>query len=272
MQTLATLQEAGMDSPDPLFSLAGKTALVTGGTSGIGEMIARGLVRRGVKTYITGRDAGRAEEAAEQLSGECGGSCIGLAADFSSQDGPAALAAEIAAREDRLHVLINNAGTNAPGELAKMTIDDWDEVMAVNLRGPVFLVRELLPLLRAAASAEDPARVINVGSIGGLHVPNWEAHPYGASKAAIHHATRSLAKALGKDRITVNAIAPGPFPSKMHDTSSEATQKSVATYIPLRRPGEPEDAEGAVVFLASRAGAYVNGHVIPLDGGYIAAL
>jgi NAD(P)-dependent dehydrogenase (short-subunit alcohol dehydrogenase family) len=114
--------------------------------------------------------------------------------------------------------------------------------------------------------------VINVGSIGGLHIPNWEAHPYGASKAAVHHVTRSLAKSLGHDYITVNAIAPGPFPSKMHDTSSEATQKSIATYIPLGRAGTPEDAEGAVVFLSSRAGSYVNGHVLPLDGGYVAAL
>jgi NAD(P)-dependent dehydrogenase (short-subunit alcohol dehydrogenase family) len=144
--------------------------------------------------------------------------------------------------------------------------------MGVNLRAPVFLVRALLPLLKAAARQGDPARVINVGSIGGLHVPGWEAHPYGASKAAIHHVTRSLAKALGKDNVTVNAIAPGPFPSKMHDTESEATQKSIAAYIPLGRAGEAEDAQGAVIFLASRAGAYVNGHVLPLDGGYIAAL
>jgi NAD(P)-dependent dehydrogenase (short-subunit alcohol dehydrogenase family) len=134
------------------------------------------------------------------------------------------------------------------------------------------LTRELLPLLRAAAVAPDPARVVNVGSIGGLHVPAWEAHAYGASKAAVHHLTRSLAKALGKDNITVNAIAPGPFPSRLTDTASEAVQKSVATYIPLGRPGAAEDVEGAVVFLASRAGAYVNGHTIPLDGGYIAAL
>ena len=261
-----------MDGRDPLFSLAGKTALVTGGASGIGTMIARGLVRRGVKTYLTGRDAGRAEALAQELSREQGGTCIGLAADFSSPEGPAALAAAIAAREDKLHILVNNAGTNAPGDLAGMTLADWDEVMGVNLRTPVFLARELLPLLRAAASAQDPARIVNVGSIGGLHVPGWEAHPYGASKAALHHVTRSLAKALGKDHITVNAIAPGPFPSKMHDTQSEATQRSVATYIPLQRAGEAEDAEGAVVFLASRAGAYVNGHVLPLDGGYIAAL
>lgn len=261
-----------MDDSDPLFSLTGKTALVTGGGSGIGTMIARGLVTRGVRTYVTGRDPGSIADFAEQLSSECGGTCIGLAANFSEPNGPTALGEQLASLEDRLHLLVNNAGTNCDGDLAGLAPEDWDEVLAVNLRAPVFLVRALLPLLRAAASAGDPARVVNVGSIGGLHVPNWEAHPYGASKAAIHHVTRSLAKALGKDQITVNAIAPGPFPSRMHDTGSEATQKSIATYIPLQRAGEAEDAQGAIIFLASRAGAYVNGHVIPLDGGYIAAL
>jgi NAD(P)-dependent dehydrogenase (short-subunit alcohol dehydrogenase family) len=144
--------------------------------------------------------------------------------------------------------------------------------MNVNVRAAYFVTQQLLPQLRAAASDEDPARIVNVGSIGGLHIPNWEAHAYNASKAAIHHLTRSLCKALGEDRITVNAIAPGPFPSRLTDTSSDAVKKSVATYVPLGRPGTAQDAEGAVVFLTSRAGAYVNGTTIPLDGGYIAAL
>jgi NAD(P)-dependent dehydrogenase (short-subunit alcohol dehydrogenase family) len=256
---------------DELFYLEGKTALVTGGGSGIGAMIARGLVSRGVRTYVTGRDAAKIAEFAAELSAS-GGSCTGLAADLSVRHGPEALAEQIGAVEDRLHILVNNAGTNADGGLDALSQDTWDEVLAVNLRAPVFLVRALLAQLKAAATPADPARVINVGSIGGLHVPNWEAHPYGASKAGIHHVTRSLAKALGRDHITVNAIAPGPFPSKMHDTSSDATQQSIATYVPLGRAGSAEDAEGAVVFLASRAGAYVNGHVLPLDGGYIAAL
>src|SRR5690606_32583805 len=195
-----------------------------------------------------------------------------LAADLSAKDGPEDLARQLAEREGALHILVNNAGTNADGTLETLTAEDWQDVMEVNLRAPVFLVRALLPQLRVAATNADPARIINVGSIGGLHVPNWEAHPYGASKAALHHVTRSLAKALGKDSITVNAIAPGPFPSNMHDTTSEATQRSIATYIPLGRAGEAQDAQGAVIFLASRAGAYVNGHVIPLDGGYIGAL
>lgn len=260
-----------MSISDPLFSLAGKIALVTGGGSGIGAMIARGLVRRGVKTYITGRNQEQVSSTAQEMS-TAGGECIGLAADFSNQEGPAALAAEITGREERLHLLVNNAGTNAAGSLAEMTVDDWDLVLNVNVRAAFFLIPQVLPLLKASASDEDPARIINIGSIGGLHIPNWEAHAYNASKAAIHHLTRSLCKTLGKDRITVNAIAPGPFPSRLTDTGSEAVKKSVATYIPLGRPGSAQDVEGLVVFLASRAGAYVNGTTVPLDGGYIAAL
>lgn len=256
---------------DHLFDISGKVALVTGGTSGIGTMIARGLVARGVRTYITGRDLARAEAAAAELAAG-GGACLALAADFADPAAPAALAAALAEREPALHILVNNAGANADGALATGTLEDWDAVLNVNLRSVFFLTRALLPLLRAAASPADPARIVNVGSIGGLHVPNWEAHSYGASKAAIHHLTRSLCKALGRDHITANAIAPGPFPSKMHDVESEATRKAIETYIPLRRAGAAEDVQGAVLFLASRAGAYVNGHTIPLDGGYIAAL
>lgn len=260
-----------MDGSDPLFSLSGKTALVTGGGNGIGAMIAGGLLRRGVRTYITGRDAAQVEASARELAAG-GGECIGLVAELSSTEGPVALARQLEEREDSLDILVNNAGANAVGSLAEMTVEDWDLVLNVNVRAAFFLIRELLPLLKAAASDEDPARVINVGSIGGLHIPNWEAHAYNTSKAATHHLTRSLCKALGKDRITVNAIAPGPFPSRMTDTDSEAVRKSVSTYVPLGRPGSPADAEGAVVFLASRAGAYVNGTTIPLDGGYVAAL
>lgn len=257
---------------DSLFDVSGKIALVTGGTSGIGRMIAEGLVQRGVKTYITGRDAARAERAAGEIAAACGGLCIGLAADLGDPDGPKALTQALAERETQLDLLVNNAGASAEGSLEKSTLDDWNLVMDVNLRGAFFLVRELRTLLRASASDADPARIINIGSIGGLHVPNWEAHAYGASKAALHHLTRSLAKALGPDRITANAIAPGPFPSGLTDTSSEAVRKSVATYIPLGRPGCADDVVGVVTFLASRAGAYVNGSTIALDGGYIAAL
>ena len=255
---------------DELFAVQGKVALLTGGTSGIGSMIARGLVRRGVKTYIVGRDLAQTQDAAAQLSRE--GICIGLAADLADAQGPQQLAAELARHEPRLNLLINNAGASERGTLETVTVADWDSVLNVNLRAGFFLIQHLLPQLRAAATAVDPARIINIGSIGGLHIPHWDAVPYGASKAALHHMTRALTKRLGKDNIVVNAIAPGPFPSRLTNTDSDAVKKSVQTYIPLRRPGEPEDIEGLVVFLASRAGAYVNGTTIPLDGGYMAAL
>lgn len=256
---------------DELFSIHGKVALVTGGTSGIGRMAAQALVRRGVRTYITGRDAQVSASVARSLCA-AGGKCTGLAADLALPDGPQQLAAAFGAHETALHLLVNNAGANEKGTLETARIEDWDQVMSVNLRAAFFLVQQLLPSLRAAASTEDPARIINIGSIGGLHVPDWEAYPYGASKAALHHLTRALAKRLGREHITANAIAPGPFPSRLTDTTSAAVQKSIETHVPLGRAGEPEDVEGLLVFLASRAGAYVNGSTIALDGGYLAAL
>jgi NAD(P)-dependent dehydrogenase (short-subunit alcohol dehydrogenase family) len=253
---------------DALFDIRGKVALVTGGTSGIGLMIARGFVNRGARTYVASRDQQRSDAVAAEL----GGGCVGLCADLGEKDGPAALARALGKHESKLDILINNAGANDKSKIEEMSADGWDQVFDVNLRGAFFLVQQLLPQLRAAASADSPARIINIGSIGGLHIPNWEAYPYGASKAAIHHLTRALAKRFGPDHILVNAIAPGPFHSRLTDTNSDAVKKSVQTYIPAGRPGTPEDIEGLAVFLASRAGAYVNGSTIPLDGGYIAAL
>jgi NAD(P)-dependent dehydrogenase (short-subunit alcohol dehydrogenase family) len=254
---------------DDLFAIRGKVALVTGGTSGLGLMISKALVRRGVRTYICGRDSAAVRDVAAGLAAD--GDCFGLAADLAFEDGPARLAAQLE-HEPRLHILVNNAGANERGTLESVSVPDWDAVLNVNLRAGFFLAQQLLPKLRAAASSSDPARIINIGSIGGLHIPNWDAFPYGASKAALHHLTRALAKRLGKDHITANAIAPGPFPSRLTDTDSAAVKKSVETCIPLGRAGTPADIEGLVVFLASRAGAYVNGATIPLDGGYIAAL
>jgi len=255
---------------DELFDVRGKVALVTGGTSGIGKMIARGLVRRGATTYITSRDAQRALDVASELAAE--GRCIGLAANLAEASGPSQLAAQFARLENRLDLLVNNAGANHTGALEELSPADWDSVLDVNLRAAFFLVQQLLPQLRAGATTQDPSRIINIGSIGGLHIPNWDAFPYGASKAALHHLTRALAKRLGREYITVNAIAPGPFPSRMNDVEAEGVRRSIQTFIPLNRPGTPEDVEGLVVFLAARAGAYVNGATIPLDGGYLAAL
>jgi len=256
---------------DELFSVAGKVALVTGGTSGIGRMIAQGFVRRGVKTYIVARDLDRAEATAAELAAD-GGDCFALAADLADPEAPAALIAALAGREARLDILVNSAGANNKEPIADVTAQGWDDIMDVNLRAPFLLTQQALPLLRAAASETVHASVINLGSIGGLHIPNWETYPYGASKAAIHHLTRALAKRLGAEQIRVNAIAPGPFHSRLTDTTSEATRKSIQTYIPVNRPGTPEDIQGVCIFLASRAGAYVNGSTIALDGGYIAAL
>lgn len=256
--------------PEDIFDISGKTALVTGGTSGIGLMIATALVKRGVRTWITGRDQAQGDAIAAQLARA--GQCAALAADLADAEGPARLAAGFARRETALHILINNAGASERATIDTLSVADWDRVLDVNLRAPFFLVQQLLPQLRAAAAAADPARIINVGSIGGAHIPNWEAFPYGASKAGLHHLTRALTKRLGREHITANAIAPGPFPSRLTDTASEAVQKSVQTHVPLGRTGEPQDIEGLVVFLASRASNYINGVTIPLDGGYLAAL
>src|SRR5262249_19150369 len=245
-------------------------ALVTGGTSGIGKMIAQGYVRRGVRTYIAARDQGRCDATAAELSAF--GACFGIAADLGAEDGPAGLGKAPAGREEKLDILVNNAGFDARGSVKDFSPEAWDSVLDLNVKGLFFLTQAVLPLLKKSAHAADPARVINIGSIGGLHVPNWEAHAYGASKAAVHHLTRSLAKHPGRENIVVNAIAPRPLPSGVNDVESEQTKKTNATYIPLNRPGRPDDIEGLTVFLASRAGAYVNGHTIPLDGGYIAAL
>ena len=252
-----------------LFSIAGKVALVTGGSSGIGLMIARGLVANGAKVYIASRKAEVCEEVAAELSKE--GTCIALPANLATEEECRRLAGELAAREPALHVLVNNAGANWGAPLAEYPDAAWDKLLALNVKAVFHLTRALLPQLEKAASAEDPARVINVGSIDGLQVPVLETYAYSASKAAVHHLTRVLARKLAPQKITVNAIAPGPFDSKMMAETMRNFGPMIIESCPLKRIGTPEDMAGVAIYLSSRAGAYVTGAVIPVDGGITAA-
>jgi len=248
-----------------LFDLSGKTALVTGGTRGIGLMIARGLLQAGARVYISSRKADACAAAERELAGH--GTVAAIPADLSGEPECLRLAAEVAARERALHVLVNNAGATWGAPLAEFPAAAWDKVVDLNLKAPFFLTRALLPLLEAAGTPDDPARVINIGSIDGLRVPPFPTYSYSASKAGLHHLTRVLARELGPRRITVNAVAPGPFESKMMAATLESFGDAIADAAPLRRIGRPDDMAGVAVFLASRAGAYVTGAVIPVDGG-----
>ncbi len=248
-----------------LFSIEGKVALVTGGSRGIGLMIARGYVEAGARVYVSSRKASACEEVAAELSKV--GTCIAAPADLSSEAEAVRLAGEIADREPALHILVNNAGTNWGAPLAEYPDAAWDKVLALNVKAVFHLTRALLPQLEAAARPGDPARVVNIGSIDGLHVPGLETYAYSTSKAAVHHLTRVLARQLAPRGITVNAIAPGPFESKMMAETLERFRDAIIGSCPMGRIGEPEDMAGVAIYLASRAGAYVTGAVIPVDGG-----
>jgi NAD(P)-dependent dehydrogenase (short-subunit alcohol dehydrogenase family) len=248
-----------------LFSVEGKAVLVTGGSRGIGRMIARGFVEAGARVTLSSRKAEVCREVAEELAAL--GHCAALPADVSTQEGCERLAGELAAREPALHVLVNNAGANWGAPLAEYPDAAWDKVLALNVKAVFHLTRACLPQLEKAASAADPARVINVGSVDGLHVPRLETYAYSSSKAAVHHLTRVLAHQLAPRHITVNAVAPGPFESRMMAATLERFRDAIVASCPLGRIGEPEDMAGIALYLASRAGAYVTGAVIPVDGG-----
>jgi NAD(P)-dependent dehydrogenase (short-subunit alcohol dehydrogenase family) len=250
-----------------LFDVSGKTALVTGGSRGIGLMIARGLVESGARVIVSSRKSDDVQAAAAELAAF--GECEAIPGDISTRDGALALASATQERFAALDILVNNAGAVWGAPLEGFPQEGWDKILHTNLESIFHLTVALLPALRAAAGAEDPARVINIGSIDGLRAPSVENYSYSASKAAVHMLTRHLAKRLAAEQITVNAIAPGPFESKMMAWALDdpRLRQSIESEVPLGRIGRPDDAAGLTLFLASRAGAYLTGTVIPLDGG-----
>ncbi|MGQ0624689.1 MAG: SDR family oxidoreductase [Sporichthyaceae bacterium] len=248
-----------------LFDLTGKTAVVTGGTRGIGAMMARGLLDAGASVTISARKAGAGEAAVAELKAH--GEVDFIAADVSTEAGCIDLAEAMSARTPVVHILVNNAGATWGAPLAQFPAAAWDKVLDLNLKAPFFLSRAFLPLLEAAACADDPARIINVGSIDGMRVPDISTYSYSASKAGVHQLTRVLAKELGPCHITVNAVAPGPFESKMMAAILDEYGDLIAASSVLGRIGRPDDMAGIAVYLASRAGSYVTGAIIPVDGG-----
>jgi len=250
-----------------LFAIAGKTAIVTGGSRGIGAMIAAGLVRAGCRVYITARKKEACDATAAQLSAF--GECVSVPLDLAAPGAADELVRVVGEREDRLHILVNNAGATWGAALAEYPLSAFDKLWSINVKALFELTVSCLPLLRAAASPQDPARVINIGSIDGLGVPAMESYAYSTTKAGVHMLTRHLASTLAPESITVNAIAPGPFDSKMMAFALDdpQTRAAIAASVPLSRIGEPDDMAGAAIFLASRAGRYLTGAVIPVDGG-----
>jgi NAD(P)-dependent dehydrogenase (short-subunit alcohol dehydrogenase family) len=248
-----------------LFDLTGKVAVVTGGTRGIGLMVARGLLQAGATVYISSRKAEAGRAAVEELAPF--GVATYIQADLGREGGCTTLVDAVGAHEDAIDVLVNNAGATWGAPIDDFPAAAWDKVLDLNLRTPFLLTQAFLPLLEARASAEDPSRVINVGSIEGLRVPAWPSFSYSSSKAGLHQLTRHFARDLGPRHLTVNAIAPGPFPSKMMAAMLEQEGEAIVASAPLGRIGHPDDIAGLTVFLSSRAGRYVTGAIIPLDGG-----
>jgi NAD(P)-dependent dehydrogenase (short-subunit alcohol dehydrogenase family) len=248
-----------------LFSLEGRVALVTGGSRGIGRMIAEGFVAQGAKVYISSRKAAQCDATAQELSRD-GGTCISLPQDISTVEGCKALAERITALEPRLDILVNNAGAAWGADFDEFPESGWDKVLNLNLKSPFFLTQALHGALKASGSADKPAKVIMIASIDGMRLNPQETWSYHASKSSLIYLTRRLAARLVKDWIVVSCIAPGPFASDMNrDARDHADQ--VARIVPLGRIGTDEDMAAAAIYLASRAGDYVVGATIPVDGG-----
>lgn len=248
-----------------LFSLSGKTAIVSGGSRGLGVMIARGFVECGVRTYITARNEKESSATAEQLSEF--GECIALPANLSTIDGITDFVRSFSDREEKLDILVNNAGAAWGAPFEDYPESGWDKVFDINLKSLFFMTQKLLPLLKAAGTAEDPARVINTASINGLTYPHANNYAYSSSKAGVIHLTRHLATDLAASHINVNAVAPGYFPSKM----TAHIEDKLADGVPLGRSGMPDDAAGTWIFLASPASAWITGAVLVVDGGLTAS-
>ncbi|KAG0308548.1 hypothetical protein BGZ98_007634 [Dissophora globulifera] len=250
-----------------LFDVKDKVVLITGGSRGIGLMIAHGFVANGAKVYISSRSANICDQAAKELTKLGPGKCISLPADLQSLDEVKRLVSELSKHESKVHVLVNNAGATWGATLDEYPDAAFEKVMNLNLKRVFSLTQAMLPLLDAAATDKAPASIINIGSVAGIHVPNLETYAYSASKAALHHMTRVLAGHLGDRHITCNAIAPGPFPSKMMAATLKDFGEAIVAGIPLGRIGAPEDIAATCIYLASRAGAYTTGAIVPLDGG-----
>ena len=252
-----------------LFNIAGKVAVVTGGSRGIGEMIASGLLANGVKVYITARKEAPLILKAKELSEKYNAECIAVPCDLSAMEGIGQFAEFISTNETHLDFLINNAGASWGEPYAEYAEKGWDKVMDLNVKSVFYLTQKLTPLLKSAGNQEDPSRVINIGSVDGLNVPVIEAYAYGTSKAAVHHLTRIMAKRLVGENILVNAIAPGPYESMMLGAAVNHDYSIIESRNPRKRIGSPEDMAGLVIFLCSRAGAYTVGAIIPSDGGLV---
>ncbi|MDC0092905.1 SDR family oxidoreductase [Alphaproteobacteria bacterium] len=252
-----------------LFNLNGKIALVTGGSRGIGAMIAEGFVRNGVKTYISSRKSDPCDKKAKELSKY--GECISIPADLTDMNEMDKLVTEIKDKETKLNILVNNAGAAWGASFDDFPEIGWDKVMDTNVKSVFFLTQKLVDILETSASTSDPSRIINIGSIDGLGIPRAETYSYPASKAAVHQLTKVLANRLANRNINVNAIAPGPFESNMMAHTLEEYGEQIKSSVPRGRIGVPEDMAGASIFLSSRASSYITGSIIPVDGGSLIA-